>query len=65
MKRLEAWKEYNSDPFIEEELISYFKKRLCISDKEYEDIMKSKPLFCYNYLTYKKRFEFLRPVLFL
>ncbi len=62
MKRLDAWREYNSEPFIEEELISYFKKRLCISDKEYEDIMNSKPKFWYNYPTYKKRFELLRPI---
>jgi hypothetical protein len=32
------------------------------SDEEYEKIMKAKPKYWYEYRTYKKRFERLRPL---
>jgi N-acetyl sugar amidotransferase len=55
---------YNHPPFLEEELLTYFKKRLGFSDKEFEDIMNRPPKYWYEYPTYKKRFELLRPLFY-
>jgi N-acetyl sugar amidotransferase len=52
---------YHQPPYIEPELISYFKKRLSLSDAEYDEIMKRPPHYWYEFPTYKKRFEKLRP----
>ena len=60
--RLEAWKEYNTPPYIEKDLLEYFKKRLELSDEEYEKIMARKPKSWTEYPTYKKTFELLRPL---
>lgn len=60
--RDEAWREYNTAPSTEEELLAYFKKRLCLSDEEYEFVMHSPPKSWHEYPTYKKRFEMLRPL---
>lgn len=60
--RLEAWKEYNTPPHIEKDLLEYFKKRLELSDEEYEKIMARKPKSWTEYPTYKKTFELLRPL---
>jgi len=62
LSREEAWKEYNTPPKVEKDLLSYFKKRLELSDEEYERVMKEKPKSWYAYPTYKKRFELLRPL---
>ena len=62
MSREEAWTEYNKPPKVEDELLAYFKKRIEISDKEYERIMSRKPKSWHEYPTYKKRFERLRPL---
>ena len=62
--REEAWSRYNTPPSVEDELLLYFKKRLEISDDEYEQIMQSRPKSWYEYPTYKRRFERLRPLFF-
>lgn len=62
ISRQEAWKEYNKPPVVEKDLVEYFKKRLDLSDEEYEVIMKRKPKSWYDYPTYKNRFEFFRPL---
>lgn len=62
MNREDAWNEYNSPPHIEKDLIEYFKKRLELSDEEYEKIMARKPKSWQEYPTYKKTFELLRPL---
>ena len=62
MSREEAWREYNRPPIIEEELEAYFKKRLSITDAEYDRIMLQPPKAWFEYPTYKKRFELLRPL---
>jgi hypothetical protein len=63
MDRDAAIKEYyETPPFIEEGLEDYMKKRMGFSDEEYEKIMKAKPKYWYEYPTYKKRFERLRPL---
>jgi len=65
MKRDEAIVEYyEKQPYIEPELLSYFKKRLNLSDEEYNNIMKAQPRYWYEFPTYKKRFERLRPFFF-
>ena len=56
---------YNMTPFIEQELLSYFKKRLQLSDEEYIRIMNSPPRYWYEFPTYKKHFEKLRPFFFI
>jgi N-acetyl sugar amidotransferase len=62
MSRSDAWNEYQTAPVIEPELVSYFKKRLRISDEEYERVMHEAPHHWTEYPTYKKRFETLRPL---
>lgn len=62
MTRDEALIEYyERPPYIEPELLDYFKKRLDLSDEEYDRIMKTPPKYWYEFPTYKKRFEKLRP----
>ena len=62
MDRAEAWAEYNEPPFIEEEPVEYFQKRLGISENEYARIMAEPPRDWHEFPTYKKRFERMRPV---
>lgn len=57
-----AWAEYNTPPLIEDDLISYFKKRLELSDEQYQQVMAAPPKRWTDYPTYKKRFERLRPL---
>ncbi|WP_075255607.1 N-acetyl sugar amidotransferase [Herbaspirillum camelliae] len=65
MSREQAWAEYNSPPLVEDELVSYFKKRLGLSDKMYEQIMQAPAKNWTQYPTYKKRFERLRPLFYM
>ncbi|AXX86638.1 pseudaminic acid biosynthesis protein, putative PseA [Malaciobacter marinus] len=62
MSRVDAWNEYNEPPHLEKDLVEYFKKRLELSDEEYEEIMNREPKSWREYPTYKKRFELLRPL---
>ena len=62
MTRAQAWELYNTPPQIEEGIVEYFRKRLGISDREYEQIMASPPRSWHEFPTYKKRFERWRPV---
>lgn len=65
LSRANAWAEYNTAPLIEDELVTYFKKRLDLSDREYKKVMKAPPKNWTDYPTYKKRFEHLRPLFFM
>jgi len=66
MNRDEAIHEYyETPPHIEPELLEYFKKRLNLTDAEYESKMKEKPRYWEEFPTYKKRFERLRPFFYL
>lgn len=56
---------YNTPPFIEPELLEYFKKRLGLSDSEYENKMNEEPHYWGEFPTYKKRFERLRPFFYI
>jgi hypothetical protein len=64
MKREDALEEYSHSPVIEPELISYFKKRLELTDEEYEKLMKAPKHFFWDYKTYKQTFERMRPIFF-
>lgn len=62
MSREAAWAEYNTEPHLEAELLAYFKKRLDLSDEEFNRIMALPPKSWHEFPTYKKRFEMLRPL---
>lgn len=66
MKREDALEEYYlKPPYVEPELEGYFKKRLELTDEEFTKVMNSKPRYWYEFPTYKKRFEMLRPLFYL
>lgn len=62
MTREEALAEYKKAPYIEPELVDYFKKRLGLTDDMYEKVMRGPRKNYKDYRTYKKRFEQLRPI---
>jgi N-acetyl sugar amidotransferase len=64
LSREEAWAAYNTPPTMEPDMVAYFKKRLGLSDAEYEQKMSEKPRFWVEFPTYKKRFERLRPLFY-
>lgn len=63
--RTEAWAEYNQEICFENDLVSYFKKRLRLTDEQYNFIMRSPPKYWTDYPTYKKLFEKFRPLFYL
>ena len=64
MKREDALVEYATLPKVEPELVAYFKKRLGLTDAEYDELIKAPKKFFWDYKTYKKTFELMRPVFF-
>ena len=65
MRREDALDEYyNHPPFLENELLDYFKKRLGLTEAEFQHIMDQPPKYWTDFPTYKKRFEKLRPLFF-
>ena len=58
----EALFEYAKPPFLEDGLIEYTKKRLKLSDDEFNSIMHGPIRHWSDYKTYKKRFEMFRPL---
>jgi len=63
--REECIKEYGEEPYIEAELLNYVKKRLKITDKEFDDVIfHGNNKNFRDYPTYKKRFERLRPLFY-
>jgi len=65
MSREEALKIYSEPPYMESELLDYFKKRLSLTEKEFDYIMSLLPKSFRDFPTYKKRFEHLRPFFYL
>ena len=62
ISREEAIEEFGKPPFIEENLLEYFKKRMNLTDEEFDQIM-SRPGKTYrDYKTYKQRFEKWKPL---
>lgn len=64
MSRAEALEQYAQPPVIEPELLNYFKKRLQLSDEEYAALMQAPKKYFWDYKTYKKTFEKLRPLFY-
>lgn len=62
LSREEAWARYSQPPYVEEELVGYFRKRLGLSENEYASIMAEPPHSWWEFPTYKKRFERFRPL---
>ena len=60
MSRQEALAIYNTPPQVEYELLDYFKKRLDLTDADYDRIMNCAPRSWHDFPSYKKRFECLR-----
>lgn len=66
IRREDALKEYfEHPPYMEPELLEYFKKRMGLSNDEFERIMSLPPKYWTDYPTYKKRFELLRPFFYM
>jgi N-acetyl sugar amidotransferase len=65
MKREDAIQEYRQSPYIEPELVEYFKKRLGFSNEEFDRIMKGPKKTYKDYKTYKQRFQNLRPLFYI
>lgn len=63
--REEALKEFSEPPYIEPELLNYFKKRMEMSNEEFDTIMELPKKTYKDYKTYKKIFERLRPLFFI
>ena len=64
MKRDDALELYRQPVVADQELIVYLKKRLEISDEQYEEIMAGPIRTWRDFRTYKKRFERLRPMFY-
>lgn len=64
MSRAEALEEYRRPPHLEAELLEYFKKRLQLSDEEFERLIKLPRKSFHDYPTYKKTFEVMAPLFF-
>ncbi len=56
---------YEKEPYLEPELLEYFKKRLGFSEEEFQHIMSQPPKYWTDFPTYKKRFEIMRPFFYL
>lgn len=65
ISREDALKIYSEPPYIEPELLEYFKKRMNVTKDEFEEIMKRPKKSYKDYKTYKQRFEFLRPLFYI
>lgn len=65
MDREEALKIYAEPPYVEPELVSYFKKRMALTDAEYEAYLHAPKKFFWDYKTYKRTFERMRPLFYL
>lgn len=62
LSREQALKMYAEPIVPDQELTAYVKKRLRLSDNEYEEVMSSAGRSWHHFSTYKKRFERLRPL---
>ncbi len=65
MSRDDALVEFATEPYLEPELLDYWKKRLGFSDEEFERIMNLPPKSRKDFKTYKESFERLRPFFWL
>ena len=63
--RDEALEAYRTPPYLEPELLAYFKKRLGLSDDEFDRLIAVPGKSYRDYPTYKQTFERLRPLFYL
>jgi hypothetical protein len=63
-KHEDALQAYRQPVVADQELIEYVKKRLEISDEQYEELMAGPKRTWRDFRTYKKRFERLRPMFY-
>jgi len=63
--RKRALDEYASAPYMEDGLLSYFKKRIELDDEAFESAMRGQKRDYKDFKSYKKRFERLRPIFYL
>jgi hypothetical protein len=61
IKREVALAEYRKPPFVEKRLVSLVRKRLQLTENQYNEIMTAPPHEWREYPTYKTWFEFLAP----
>jgi hypothetical protein len=61
MTREEALRLMDEPPFIEAGLVDFVKKRLGLSDQEFDRLMTMPKKTYKDYVTYKKTFERMRP----
>jgi len=64
MPREKALEEYQESIAVDKELIELFKKRLSITDEEYNAVMMGPNRTYREFKTYKKRFESLKPLFY-
>lgn len=65
LERDEAIRIYNTAVAHDHDLEAYFKKRLELTDAEYDQVMTGEKKTYKHYNTYKKRFENLRPLFYI
>jgi hypothetical protein len=65
ISRPDALAELAGPPIVEEGLVDYMRKRMGLSEAEYDKIMDAPIRTWQDYPTYKKSFERLRPFFFL
>ncbi len=54
--------QYATPPHIEAELVEYFKKRMSLSNSEFNEIMERPIKTFRDYYSYKRRFEIWKPI---
>lgn len=65
MTREEALALMNEEPHIEEGLVEYYKKRLGLSDAEFDKLMTQPKKYYTDFKNYKKTFERMRPFFYM
>ncbi|WP_462170250.1 N-acetyl sugar amidotransferase [Pseudoalteromonas xiamenensis] len=65
MTRDEALALMNEEPHIEEGLVEYYKKRLGLSDAEFDKLMTQPKKYYTDFKNYKKTFERMRPFFYM
>lgn len=65
LSREEALKIYNTPIEFDKELLEYAKKRMGQTDKVFTEIMNGPKRTFRDFITYKKRFELLRPLFYI
>jgi len=61
LTREKALAIYNTPPIIDPDLLEYIKKRLNYNDEDFENMMMAKHRSTFEFKTYKKTFEKMRP----